>query len=749
MDKYIKWYIDEYHRISGKNELIKQVNKKWFTDAINKPPYLRGLLRHEVLDTLRNEVIPHKIDYICTVFKIMRNDFQTSYAYLYSTYIKKEIKHRYVCIGPTYQSCDGEYRKGFIKYKQVEWIHQKYKNIFDLVEPHFLNIVKSKEVLIKSFSYFPDSVDNNKKQLFDENLNQHRIPINLYVIAWTIEYHKIETDSPANHLIPGYAKAMFGDDKKLHDKVIKEMGNDAEETFSLMQFLHKTPELSITPAFIGQKLIPLKVGDMDNYGDINYKPWKEVFISSLVSDLVINVISPSFPIMCNYFFIPTSHPDIYDNAANRLKSKHSYIAQAIVKKLENVRMDTYGDRKNMFISVKMEDLSDAIEIPMDFAEKEIILADKTLCTLVENIGHTAGDIPKLMKVNWWKRSTGEMFKDYDIFSKYIFEWIYALYCMNSKIGIIHGDLHLNNFTIFLTMKIRKLGGAFAYAKNNYVVYQIDDDVYMLPHYGRHGGVIDFSRSFVSSDIIRSQYIEPEAEMQIDNMRRNIMKAYAHEMPEFYESFGPEVEIMMLRNFDIGFKIMTALDTHRLGRGIAFMIEKNQDLGADPKCMTLLRNIQDTARYYLRDVVKKVLSGEITKVDYCNHAIIKKYFKHLLIDNFRPPEDMAIMDIYNYNNEMKYSASNYDTFPETAKWDMPLKYKIPLDVARYKRHKVLMKELENEEEDIEKMVEEFRKKKGMRRGNPDGYKNKNPKVPPNKCADDSDINSVIDSSISSI
>lgn len=89
MDKYIKWYIDEYHRISGKNELIKQVNKKWFTDAINKPPYLRGLLRHEVLDTLRNEVIPHKIDYICTVFKIMRNDFQTSYAYLYSTYIKK------------------------------------------------------------------------------------------------------------------------------------------------------------------------------------------------------------------------------------------------------------------------------------------------------------------------------------------------------------------------------------------------------------------------------------------------------------------------------------------------------------------------------------------------------------------------------------------------------------------------------------------------------------------------------------
>lgn len=733
MDKYTKWYIDEYHKISGKSQLIKHVDKKWFEKAINKPLFLRGLFRHEALDILRNEVIPSKTQYICTVFKISRGDFQTSYAYLYSTYLKKNIKHRYICIGPTYQSCDGEYRKGFIKYEQMEWLHGKYKKAFGMVESHVLNLLKSQEIFIKSFSYFPEDIKISSRKRFDENLNTCRIPIRSYIITWIVEYQRVKNNLPANHIIPGYVKAMFGDDRTLHDKVVKKMGGTNLKLTNKLQLLYKTPDMNISPVSIGQKLIPLKVGDMDNYGDINYNSWKEVLISSLIGDLVINVISPSFPIMCNYFFIHTSQPDLYDNAINRLKAKHSRIAQAIVKKLENVRGDTYMSRNDMFISVKMENLSEAIEIPMDFAEKEIVLSDKTLCTLTENIGHTVADIPQLMKSDWWKRDTGEMFKDYYLFSKYIFEWIYALYCMNSKIGIIHGDLHLNNFTIFLKVTIRRSNGEFLYAKNNYVTYQIGEDVYIVPHYGRHSGIIDFSRSFVSSKIIRRQYVEPEAEMQIDNMRRRIMKSYSREMPEFYSEFGPEVEIMMLRNFDIGFKVMTALDTHRLGRGMIAMIEKNPELNADPKCIELLRNIQDTARYYLRDVVKQIVTGEITEVDWCNNAVIKKHFNHLLIEKFKPPSDMAIVDIYNYNHDLKYSIREYDTFPETAKWDMPLKYKIPLDVARYERYKVLMGELENEQEGVDKIVDKFRSKKGERRGNPDAYK-KDMDAPKHVCED---------------
>lgn len=719
MDDYTKWYISEYNKIVNKDEVVNIANEKWFETALNKVPFLYGIWRQEVLDTLRNEVIPHKTNYICTVFKILRGDYQTIYGYLYSTF-NKNIKHKYVCAGPTYLSCDGEYRKGFIRYEQINWLKDKYPEVYSIIEAHFLRQLTEEKIMIRSITYFPDNVSKHSK--FESDINDKRIPINLYITAWIGEYYRVKMDHPANHLIPGYVNAMFSKyDKLIHDKIMKILGKESWDISPKTQVLYKSSDINFSPTKVGQKIIPLKVGDMENYGDINYAPWRETFINSLVGDLVINGISPSFPLMSNFFFIPTSHPDIYDNAMNRIKSTHSQIAQAIVKKLENTRTDTYSDRTNMFISVKMENLSDAIEIPMDYAEKEIVLADKTLCILLENIGLTVADIPNMMKIEQWKIGTGNMFKNFNVFSKYIFEWIYALYCMNTKLGLIHGDLHLNNFTIFRAVPITKLGTQFIYSNNNYVAYRIGGSIYILPHYGRYSGIIDFSRSFMSSEIIHQHYNDVEAETQIDIQRRRIMKAYASEMPEFYKEFGPEVEIMMLRNYDVGFQIMTALDSHRLSRGIASLINGHPEIKTNLKCIKLLEDIQNMARYYLRDITKKVVAGELTKVDWCNKAIIDKLFTHLHIDNFTPIEGMAILDIHNYDNDMKYNIREYDSFPETVKWEMPLKFKVPKDVARYEIYKEVVEELKGEKEEIDRIVKEFRAQKGERRGNPNAYK----------------------------
>lgn len=744
MEEYIKWYINEYDKICKREEVVKFVDKKWFTEAMNKFHFMQGIWRHESMDILRNEVIIPKNKYICTVFKLMRNDFQISYGYLYSKFGKK-IKHEYVCCGATYKSCDGEYRKSFIKYVQIEWTKQKFPEVFSIIESHFLNLVKSETIFIKSFSYFPESITEKQKIKFENNLNESRISIYLYILTWFTEYWKVYNKVSANHLIKGFVNTMFDDnDREVYEKVVGKLGNHANVILSNMMTFYKDPKVLSSPTVIGQKIIPINVGDLENYGDINFKPWRELFITSLVGDLVINAISPSFPILSNYFFIPSSNPELYDNGANKLKAKHSKIAQAIVKRLENVRGDTYT-KNGLYISVEMEDLSEAIEIPMEYAEKEIILADKTLCVLIENIGFTMADIPPLMNIPSWREISGNVFEDFELFSKYIFEFIYALYCMNSKLGIIHGDLHLNNFTIFSTYA-RNINLIIRKAKKRFITYKIGDKVYIFPHYGKYGGIIDFSRSFLSSEIIRKEYVGVEAERQIDNQRRRMMKTYAHEMPEFYEEYGPEMEILMLRHFDIGFKILTALDTHRLGRGITSLIKNNPHLNANPKCLELLNSIQETARYYLRDVVRKVVSGEITKVDYCNKTIIDKLFKSFLIDNFKGPYDqIVIQDLYNYDNEMKYNIREYEKFPETVKWDIALKFKIPLDIARYERYKVLMKDIEGEDEEMEKFIKEYRAKKWERRGNPNADINAKVKNK-NDCKIDVDKSDIISSGI---
>ena len=37
--------------------------------------------------------------------------------------------------------------------------------------------------------------------------------------------------------------------------------------------------------------------------------------------------------------------------------------------------------------------------------------------------------------------------NFGIFTKYMFQICYNLYCLNSKLYTIHGDLHLNNITL--------------------------------------------------------------------------------------------------------------------------------------------------------------------------------------------------------------------------------------------------------------------------------------------------------------
>ena len=62
------------------------------------------------------------------------------------------------------------------------------------------------------------------------------------------------------------------------------------------------------------------------------------------------------------------------------------------------------------------------------------------------------------------KNIGNLFEDFGMFQKYMFEIIYSLYCLNLR-GIIHGDLHLNN----VTLNKKNLN----VKDNNYVIYNLN------------------------------------------------------------------------------------------------------------------------------------------------------------------------------------------------------------------------------------------------------------------------------------
>jgi hypothetical protein len=144
-------------------------------------------------------------------------------------------------------------------------------------------------------------------------------------------------------------------------------------------------------------------------------------------------------------------------------------------------------------------------------EEELIVSDNGIVVISEYVGRTVNDIAESLKSDEYNKSVGSMFSKPDEFSKYMFDVTYALLCMNSRIGIIHGDLHLNNTTIQHMFKSYIHGDSRTIKKNKFVLYIMEKDVFVFKDTGKVGTVIDFSRGFI---------VPPEEERELKESQSN-------------------------------------------------------------------------------------------------------------------------------------------------------------------------------------------------------------------------------------
>ena len=109
------------------------------------------------------------------------------------------------------------------------------------------------------------------------------------------------------------------------------------------------------------------------------------------------------------------------------------------------------------------------------------MSNVALCIVSEYIGRTVADIPHLMiNSSFYNKVFTNVFSNIGHFRKYMFEIIYSLYCMNSKCGVIHGDLHLNN----ATMQPRFSDDIGVTSKNMYILYILDSKSIDITEYSK-------------------------------------------------------------------------------------------------------------------------------------------------------------------------------------------------------------------------------------------------------------------------
>lgn len=770
VNAYYRWYEKQYNIIVGIDELKKTATEKNLPtiskscDNFHTP--FSSIWRHESMGNLKYIASPRKTEYIITVFKIARRNkdlqYQTSYAFLY-TYIdvdiiqsfksapsskdySKFIHHEFTSFSPTYKSADGEYRHRFLPIKQLQTHRKNHINIFDDVETFAARHAKKGHIAFETATFYPELIRNNdqfktiKKCLID-SIDLERFTLVLFAPIWIIELKRIIENKSENHIADGFHDAMFSkdlvDESPIWDIHEDFLTNHSGKFFHRLIHISPSSDQETLVSECGQKFILLTVHELESMNDIRLAPWREMFIRSQVGDLVINGINPGVPIM-NDWFLVARDKELFDNRVNQVRMDHSWVASDIIKKIESARKGTYvidpAARAEIYISYKMNGLSQATEIPMDYAEREIVLGYHMLVALEEHLGRTVADLPALMMHESYRRPLGPMFKDMLYFRKYIFEFINTLWCLNDKLGVVHGDLHLNNCTIFQKVPtIVQFTGEIR-IPNTYCVFGVSGNYYIFPHMGKHSAIIDFSRAFIWKNLENN--FTPNQIMAIQrNHKTRMMQTLKRDLPDFMESRSNDIELVLERHFEESFRIFQALDTWKLMSGIHMLIEQRIMTNPD-----YLRAYGD-AKVLKNDIIPFVESIKIAAFDFItkyfelliqktgretievpqpNLLIIQKFFQDNRVEKFNQNQEVNLVDVFSDSNPMKYNIREYEKFPPTVSLDYVVKNKIPVDAVRIDRHKIMKKySKENpSDEQIKELSEEIQNTKSDRRGTPD-------------------------------
>lgn len=745
ISKYYKYYEEQYLKVIGLGDLNKLASVKgleWIRSLAGKFSYpFSSIWRHENLANIKYLMTPRKLGQITTVFKISRSDGKkqvtTSYAILYSHMDGKKAVHDFVTVSPTYKSSDGEYRHRFIPVKQLLAHETNYPDLYESVERHLIKKAKDGKIILQATTACEDS---NIRKRIDKSVDQLGLALVFYATEWFSEFSRYLRGRSENHIVSGYHEAMFGEDDMEIWNANKEFLTiqiKSELFYRHASRIVPNPNQKRITTECGQKLVPLTVRDVESADDIRLAPWREMYITSLVGDLVVSGITHGVPLLGDWFFIELDS-SMFDNEISAAKLKHSEVASDIVRRLESTRRNTYlldpVNNKEIYLSYKMAGLSDAVDIPMNYAERELVMSDLCLCAVEEHLGRTVGDLPNLMMHDSYSASVGPMFSEYIHFARYCFEFVYTLHCLNKFLGVIHGDPHPNNVTIY-TVADRFLYNK-SLIKNPHIIYRVEDSLYIFPTKERCAAFIDFSRGFVWSDALSKDYTETQIAQIRSNYQTRILTVLHDLLPTYMEDHSADVELAFNRHFDLAYKVFAVLDTYRLMAGLDQLFTQ-QVLGVpkhlktycnkrmlNEQALPLLANLRDRALELFTQQMELLIKAPRDRpptIPDLNLLLLQEYFKEFLIqpNTPEPLEPITLVDYWSDQNELRYNIRHYDSFPPTVKFDYVLANGIDTDkwrIAAYYESEAY-KEVHDPDTVVEEIAEAERKRKEERRGTP--------------------------------
>lgn len=620
----------------------------------------------------------------------------------------KTVEPEFLCIGGSFISQDGEYKKHFLKWEEYNKVYTELtdpKNtdgikIIDHIENGLLKLIQDGNIVI-DVEIYPTENESEISNRIDEL----RIPIKLLVSGFMISYEFIYNEL---HLVEDYTKTFINISNYINLKEISE--NSSLVIQKINRFIKYGKLGRVCRINLGQKIIPMMLSEITDFNNLRYPAVRELWISEILSDFKLNGRSNAFPYFNNWTMISDVNEGLYDNESVKFMYKTSDVTNFAVDKIKHIQ-HKIKEEEHKLKPKALSGFNHQLYLSVKYAENNNLLSNISLVMVNENTGITLGSL-RLFKYI----IPENLFNN--ILIKPLFDIVFGTLSMHHL--CIHSDMHKNNMTLYRTMYSPKN------INNKCSLYFAGDtqlDAYIVFDGLLNGHIIDFSRAIISPEMregIEKDIGKEQAELMYKEQIDRIVAALRRVEPSFVSKYEERIrDVSYFRPLDM-YYVLSAVDYVSIGRSAVSVLEEfPEDLKhlTRGKNETVAKKLYSTARkellQNLHSVVIKGETMERTAQDIGRH-ILSEVFDDLRFPNWDSGdfEEIDITDAFNANAPLNFKGNVLDKFPPWA--DLKLvekKLGTPImDESAEKRLSNVMEsrvtgEMGNEELDI--LVEEER------------------------------------------
>jgi hypothetical protein len=694
-NQFSEWFNSQYT-----SELF-QKRPKWppafmkFLDSID-PHKMSGNRRMNSFVVNKYNYPLKKTGYAMSVckceFKNGTKEYETYYSYIYWPLGNKKVDPEYICLSPTFTSKDGEYRgDGFIIWEAFEEGYEMFANMLSEIEEIIIDMINDQTIETKLLVFPIEHSD-----IILNRADELRVLIRSLAVCLLLDGRAYKNGLLPSHTNTSYLDLLriFYENKTAKDLIMKV---DIKMVSELTIFKTGMKGAPSRPK-CGQKIVPLSLKDVNYPMDPRYKIWKEINANLLCTNLVLNFISPCFPIYNNWTYIRGIDEHFFENDLMKQKYLMSTKAELVTESLKEAKKKIPVSPDGMPINYSFGQFNIKIYEAIEYGEKSLLMSDVSAISLAEYTGVVFGSLTKFIRGRErTPPSFDQIFSNVNHFARYMFDLYYGCYTMHSKLGLIHADLHLNNVTLLESAAgykiVETLDGKSEFKpvyKNPKIAYIIgpdgEYDTFVLPHYGQYMCIIDFSRCIIGGQYLeqlRKERGEIYAMDLFESQENTILTLIKNHAQRLYEKHKKDIEPMVRSDPKTIFKLLSAVDFIHFGRLTVTYLEQEIKRMKTPlaplerrhceistECIKLANKMWDVSLEVLQKNMIEVFEKKNTNIQFAGYEIIHKVFDNYLYNNLAPEDkkEITLVDMYNYNNDIKYMCQDYNQWPKWAKWE---------------------------------------------------------------------------------